>query len=39
MLYVTEMIQSRMIQKTCVIDNNYCVLYPTSRLPYFILRH
>ena len=25
-----------MIQQTRVIDNNYCVLFPTSRLPHLI---
>ena len=25
-----------MIQLTRVIDNNYCILFPTSRFPYLI---
>ena len=26
----------KMIQKTCVIDNNYSALFPTSRFPYLV---
>ena len=43
MLYVTRMIQNKndlinsMLQHGRVVDNNCCVVFPTSRFPYLIL--
>ena len=43
MLYVTRMTQNKndsinsILQHGRVVDNNFCVVFPTSRFPYLIL--
>ena len=34
--YVTKVTQNKSDSINRVIDNNYCVLFPTSRFPYLI---
>ena len=42
-LYVTRMNQNKnylinsILQHGCVVNNNCCVVFPTSRFPYLIL--
>ena len=43
-LYVTRMTQNEkdtinsIRQHGCVVDNNCCIVFPTSRFPYLIMR-